>query len=181
MGHGNIINFGLIKLPENTKNFTLKLTPSIEMIPKSYLYVHYILNGNFKCDEIALKFPPELENQVGKHKYLKIFLFFCNYMVLSKISITAPKQVKPGQEVTLKLKAQPNSYVSILAVDLSVYLLDNTYDVYKETIISDLLYDQSYVYDAHIIRPGIISGVITLTNAHYPIKIEGIGLYYKCV
>lgn len=90
-----------------------------------------------------------------------------------KVSLTAPKQVKPGQEVTLNLKAQPKSYVSILAVDLSVYLLDNKYDLYKRDIIYDLLEDRSYIPNAGIVRPGIISGLITLTNAHYPISNSG--------
>ncbi|XP_065356087.1 CD109 antigen-like [Calliphora vicina] len=151
VGHGSIVHLEYIALPANRKRHTIKITPSIEMIPESYLYVHYIQDGNFRFKEMTLKFPMELENQ---------------------ISITAPKQVRPGQEVTLNLKAQPKSYVSILAVDLSVYLLDNKYDLYKKTILKDLIEDKTYIPDAEIVRPGIISGLITLTNAHYPVTFE---------
>ncbi|XP_037809399.1 LOW QUALITY PROTEIN: C3 and PZP-like alpha-2-macroglobulin domain-containing protein 8 [Lucilia sericata] len=149
VGHGSIVQTGLIKLSPNRKTYTLMITPSIELVPKSFLYVHYIQNGNFRYEELVLNFPLELENQ---------------------ISITAPKQVKPGQEVTLNLKAQPKSYVSILAVDLSVYILDKKYDIYKTQILEDLKVDVSYIPNAYIVRPGIISGLITLTNAHYPVK-----------
>lgn len=43
---------------------TLEITPSIEMIPESFLYVHYIVDGNFRYEELSLKFPMELENPV---------------------------------------------------------------------------------------------------------------------
>lgn len=79
----------------------------------------------------------------------------------------APKQVKPGQEVTLELAAQPKSYVGILAVDLGVYLLDSTYDLNKWPILYSLLYDTSGVAFQALIYPGYLSGVITFTNAHY--------------
>ncbi|XP_065358094.1 thioester-containing protein 1 allele S3-like [Calliphora vicina] len=148
VGHGSIVHMDHITLPANRKRHTIKITPSVEMIPESFLYVHYVQDGYFRYNEMRFEFPWELENQ---------------------ISITAPKQVKPGQEVTLNLKAQPKSYVSILAVDLSVYLLDNKYDVYKKTILKDLIEDKTYIPDAEIVRPGIISGLITLTNAHYPV------------
>lgn len=85
--------------------------------------------------------------------------------------------MKPGQEVTLNLKAEPKSYVSILAVDLSVYLLDKNYDLYKDDILKDLASDTSYVPDGNIVRPGIISGVITLTNAHYTVASQGMFFY----
>ncbi|KAM7352027.1 thioester-containing protein 1 allele S1-like [Cochliomyia hominivorax] len=151
VGHASIVRMDHIKLWRNRKFYTIKITPSVEMIPKSYLLVYYILDGNLRYDEITLKFPPELENE---------------------ISITAPKQVKPGQELSLNLRAQPNSYVSILAVDLSVYLLDKSYDLYKKDILHDLEVDKSYIPDDDYIQPGIISGLITLTNAHYPITLE---------
>ncbi|KAM7352866.1 thioester-containing protein 1 allele R1-like [Cochliomyia hominivorax] len=149
VGHAGIVRMDHIKVPPNRKMHIIKINPSVEMIPTSYLYVHYVLDGNLRYEELTLKFPEELENLV---------------------SISAPKQAKPGKEVTLNVKAQPNSYVSILAVDLSVYLLDNKYDLYKKDILEDLENDKLYIPDAYIIRPGIISGLITLTNARYPIK-----------
>lgn len=67
VGHGSIVHIEHITLPANRKRHTIKITPSIEMIPESYLYVHYVLDGNFRYEELTLKFPLELENQVSLH------------------------------------------------------------------------------------------------------------------
>ena len=77
----------------------------------------------------------------------------------------------PGSNVTLTINAQPTSYVSILAVDLGVYLLDSSYDLYKKDIINDLIAEVSYTTVPPSTYPGILSGVITLTNAHYPYSV----------
>lgn len=77
----------------------------------------------------------------------------------------APKEMKPGQEVTLELNTQPKSFVGLLAVDLGVHLLDPSYDVQREKIISDLAEDKSYIYSEYI-ETGefLLSGLIVLTN-----------------
>ncbi|KAI8124963.1 CD109 antigen [Lucilia cuprina] len=147
MGHATIVHMELIKVAANQKSFIIRITPSIEMIPTSFIYVHYIQNGNLRYEELELKFPHEFENQ---------------------ISLAAATEVVPGKEVTIEIKAQPNSYVSILAVDLSVFLLDPSYDLKKHDILLELANDLSYTNKAVAIYPGIISGLITLTNAHYP-------------
>ncbi|XP_065357998.1 C3 and PZP-like alpha-2-macroglobulin domain-containing protein 8 [Calliphora vicina] len=144
MGHATIVRMELVTVPANQKTFIIRLTPSIEMIPTSFIYVHYVHNGKLRYEELELKFPSEFENQV---------------------SLVAPKEVGPGKEVTIELKAVPNSYVSILAVDLSVYLLDADYDLNKHDILFDLSNDRSY---GTALDPGVVSGVITLTNAQYP-------------
>ena len=79
--------------------------------------------------------------------------------------------MKPGEDVTLTINAQPSSYVSILAVDLGVFLLDSSYDLYKKDIITDLVEEVSFILVPPSTYPGILSGVITLTNAHYPYKV----------
>lgn len=71
MGHGSIINIGHIKVPGNRKTYTLNLTPSIEMLPTSFLYVHCIHNGNLSYEEIAIQFPPQFENRVSHCKIFK--------------------------------------------------------------------------------------------------------------
>lgn len=65
MGHGSIINTGLIKVPASRRTYILKLTPSIEMIPKSFLYVHYILNGILRYEELIIQLPREFENKAS--------------------------------------------------------------------------------------------------------------------
>uniref|UniRef100_A0A1I8MSQ9 TEP1-F n=1 Tax=Musca domestica TaxID=7370 RepID=A0A1I8MSQ9_MUSDO len=146
VAHANIIICDRVNFSPSQKDYVIEIIPSIEMVPYAFVYVHYIDDGNLRYEEIKLKFPLEFEN---------------------KVSIMAPKQVKPGQEVTLELAAQPKSYVGILAVDLGVYLLDSTYDLNKWPILYSLLYDTSGVAFQALIYPGYLSGVITFTNAHY--------------
>ncbi|XP_073822275.1 thioester-containing protein 1 allele S3-like [Musca autumnalis] len=146
MAHSNIIYADYIQIPPGQKTHTIQITPSIEMVPYAFIYVHYIQDGILRYEEIELTFPLEFENQ---------------------ISVTAPKQVKPGQEVTLELNAQPKSLVGLLAVDLGVYLLDSSYDLKRGDILTSLKKDVSSLPFRAQVYPGLVSGVVTFTNAHY--------------
>uniref|UniRef100_A0A1I8PV47 TEP1-F n=1 Tax=Stomoxys calcitrans TaxID=35570 RepID=A0A1I8PV47_STOCA len=150
IGHANIVRMGLIKSTTKTKSQIIRLMPTIEMVPRSFVYVHYVHRGNYRYEEMTLEFPNEFEN---------------------KIAVTAPHQVKPGQEVTLNIKALPKSYACILAVDLGVYLLDSSYDISRSIIFSDLLRDRTQSPVQSTKYPGIVSGTLTLTNAHYPFTV----------
>uniref|UniRef100_A0A1I8MYQ6 TEP1-F n=1 Tax=Musca domestica TaxID=7370 RepID=A0A1I8MYQ6_MUSDO len=154
VGHANFIYTEHIKLPTNPRTHILEITPSIAMIPIAVVYVHYIDGGNLRYSEIRIKFPLEFEN---------------------KVSIMAPKQVKPGAEVNLEVRAQPKSLVGILAVDLGVYLLDPSYDFKKEKMLEALQQDTSRLPFLALVYPGLMSGVLTLTNAHYefvPLQVD---------
>ncbi|XP_037809422.1 CD109 antigen-like [Lucilia sericata] len=153
MGHASLIHTEHVKIPPYQNSYIIEIMPTLEMIPDSFIYVYYIHKGNLRYEEMHLSFPNEFENQ---------------------ISLSAPKQVKPGDEVTITINAQPKSYVSLLAVDLGVYLLDNTYDLYKDDIMSDLIHERSYSPMAAVLYPGIISGLLTLTNAHYPYQNQSV-------
>ncbi|XP_061388902.1 thioester-containing protein 1 allele S3-like [Musca vetustissima] len=146
VGHSAIITGDHVTLKPNQKTHIIEIIPSIDMIPYAFVYVHYVDEGNLRYEEIKLTFPLEFENRV---------------------SIMAPKQVKPGEEVTLELAAQPKSLVGVLAVDLGVYLLDSSYDLQKWSILYSLKADTSSVAFRALVYPGYLSGVITMTNAHY--------------
>ncbi|XP_058975889.1 ovostatin [Musca domestica] len=148
-GHGDIVRRQLIKLPDNTTSHTIKIKPSMEMVPLSFVYVHYIVKGQLRYCEQYLKFPNEFEN---------------------KISVSAPPAAKPGEEVELTIKTKTNSYVALLAIDLGAQLLGPDYDIDRQHIFHDLMLDLSYsVWD--VIQPGFISGLRTLTNAAYEYEI----------
>ena len=88
---------------------------------------------------------------------------------IKQIAIVAPKHVKPGQAITFNITAEPASYVSILAVDLSVYLYDRSYDLDKQQILNDLAADKSFVsLEKEMYWPGLLSGLIVMTNAQMP-------------
>lgn len=83
--------------------------------------------------------------------------------------------MKPGQNITLNIKGQPNSRVSLVAVDKSVILLRSDNILKKANIMNELLYDISYkkLYpDSKFYEytPGHFSGLIILTNAKYKIQ-----------
>lgn len=64
MGHSNIIHADRIELPAGQRSYTIQLTPSIEMVPYAFVYVHYIRDGVLRYEEIKLTFPLEFENLV---------------------------------------------------------------------------------------------------------------------
>lgn len=66
-GHAAIIRKDFIKLNPNQNSYTIKINPSIEMVPRSYLYVHYILNGDLRFCELLLRLPEKFENQVSSY------------------------------------------------------------------------------------------------------------------
>ncbi|XP_037812901.1 alpha-2-macroglobulin-like isoform X4 [Lucilia sericata] len=149
VARGNIIKQEHVKVPENSKSHEIKFKPTFEMVPESHLYVYFVLDGDLKFEEMTLNFHKEFQN---------------------KIEITAPKQVKPGEEVKLNIKTDPESFVGLLGVDQSVLLLKSGNDLDSERIINDL---NSYATSTPYIKgygtyPGRSSGLITQTNANYP-------------
>lgn len=64
--HADIVRMKYIPLPANTKSHIIKIKPAVDMIPRCYVYVHYIINGDLRYCELSLKFPNEFENTVSK-------------------------------------------------------------------------------------------------------------------
>ncbi|XP_061388931.1 thioester-containing protein 1 allele S3-like [Musca vetustissima] len=149
MGHSNIIHAERIYVPAGQKTYTIKLIPSLEMINHGYVYVHFIQDGILHYAELDLELPLEFEN---------------------KVEITAPSETKPGQEVTFEVKAQAGSLIGLLAVDIGVYFLDPSYDLNRDTILASMKADVSTLPFPASVYPGLLSGVITLTNAYYEFK-----------
>ncbi|XP_011290750.1 pregnancy zone protein [Musca domestica] len=151
-GHGNIVRQEKLQLQDQVKSHIIKIRPSIEMIPNSQLLVFYIDKGLFKYCEMTIHLPKTFEN---------------------KLSLVGPTRIKPGQNITLNLKAQPNSLVSITAVDKSVLLLNSKNILQKDIIMNDLLDDKSYT--SPVIRgstsalssPDVQTGLVILTNAKH--------------
>lgn len=140
------------------------------MVPKSHLYVYFIRDGDFMCQEMPLSFPREFQNKVR----LAIFCFKNKYdikevLYVFKIAITAPKKAKPGEEVTINITTTPNSFVGLLGVDQSVLLLKSGNDWDPNQIINDLSSYDTSTHSSYDYFPGKSSGLVTITNANYPI------------
>ncbi|XP_073823480.1 thioester-containing protein 1 allele R1-like isoform X2 [Musca autumnalis] len=149
VARGNIVKSAHIDLPDKPKVYNITLTPELVYSPRFSIYVYYIdEHGNYHYTEDT---------------------YYIDYELQNKINITADEQVKPGQEVALKIKTAPNSFVGLMAVDQSVLLLRSNNDIRDSefgwtvgSYTTRTPHQGGYSY-----YPGTISGCITLTNGDY--------------
>lgn len=89
---------------------------------------------------------------------------------MPQIEISAPLEAKPSEEVNIKVKTDPDSYIGLLGVDQSVLLLKSGNDLSRDDVFNSLnKYKTSTPWQQGYGRyPGESSGLVTLTNADYP-------------
>ncbi|KAM7353961.1 thioester-containing protein 4 isoform 2-T2 [Cochliomyia hominivorax] len=149
IGRGNILKSGHIDLPDKPKIHNFTLTPEIKWAPYFGVYVYYVdEKGEYHYAERRYSIDFELQNQ---------------------INVTAAKQVKPGDEVALKIKTEPNSFVGLMAIDQSVLLLRRNNDLNPHEfswILGSFSTDTPH-QGGYSEYPGTNTGCVTLTNADY--------------
>ncbi|XP_037884019.1 CD109 antigen-like [Glossina fuscipes] len=154
VGRGNILQMRNIALSNPQNFYTITFKSTFEMMPNAHVFVYYVDKGDLKFQEIDVKIQPEFEN---------------------KIEITGPSQAKPGQEVSLNVKADPNSYVGLLGVDQSVLLLKSGNDLHLHAILNDLKPYKNWEENEWLRNtykvPGKKSGLLVMTNSHYPYQV----------
>ncbi|KPU73329.1 Thioester-containing protein 2, isoform C [Drosophila ananassae] len=158
VARGNIVLSDYIVVPEDTKKYTVKFTPTFDMVPQATIYIHYVIDNDLKFEEKTIDFEKDFSNS---------------------IDIVAPVNAKPSEEVKLKVKTDADSFVGLLGVDQSVLLLKSGNDFNKDDIFNSL---NKYKTSTPWLRgygryPGQTSGLVTLTNANYPYNT---GLYLYC-
>ncbi|XP_037817547.1 murinoglobulin-1 [Lucilia sericata] len=149
IGRGNILKSGHVDLPDKPKVYNLSLTPELSWAPNFGIYVYYVdEKGEYHYAEQRYHIDFELQNQ---------------------INVTAEKQVKPGQEVALKISTEPNSFVGLMAVDQSVLLLRSNNDLnpYEFNWVLGSYSTNTPHQGGYSEYPGTTSGCVTLTNADY--------------
>ncbi|KAK3100032.1 hypothetical protein FSP39_013711 [Pinctada imbricata] len=120
LAKGQIVQTGSVPMDQPDMNSTTFSFPiTYEMTPKTRLNVYYIRpDGEVITDVITFNVDGVFKN---------------------KVSINFDRrQVQPGKEVILTLKADPDSLVNVLAVDKSVLLLKSGNDLSKDEISSEL-------------------------------------------
>uniref|UniRef100_A0A1A9W1S6 TEP1-F n=1 Tax=Glossina brevipalpis TaxID=37001 RepID=A0A1A9W1S6_9MUSC len=153
VGRGNLLEMNNIHLPNPQNFYTITFKATFEMIPNAQVFVYYVDKGDLKFAEISIRIEPEFQNE---------------------IEITGPDTAKPGQEITLNVKTDPNSYVGLLGVDQSVLLLKSGNDIDPRAILNDF---KTYEHKATLTHrnvykiPGENSGLVVMTNSHYPYKV----------
>ncbi|KAH8362672.1 hypothetical protein KR200_002253, partial [Drosophila serrata] len=149
VARGNIVLSEYVDVPEGVKTYTVKFTPTFDMVPKGTIYIHYVINDDLHFEEKTIDFEKEFRNS---------------------IDISAPLSAKPSEEVKLQVKTDPDSFVGLLGVDQSVLLLKSGNDLNRDDIFNSLnKYKTSTPRQRGYGKyPGQTSGLVTLTNAHYP-------------
>uniref|UniRef100_A0A1I8PQI3 TEP1-F n=1 Tax=Stomoxys calcitrans TaxID=35570 RepID=A0A1I8PQI3_STOCA len=149
IARGNILKSGHVDLPENTKVYNLTLTPDYLYAPHFGLYVYYV-------------------DEHGEYHYAEE-TFYVEFELQNHINVTAAKQVKPGEEVALKIKTAPNSFVALTAVDQSVLLLRSNNDLsHSEFGWTVGSYNTRTPHQGGYSHyPGSAIGCVTLTNGDY--------------
>ncbi|XP_061388607.1 thioester-containing protein 1 allele R1-like [Musca vetustissima] len=149
IARGNIVKTGHIDLPQKPMVHNITITPELVYSPRFSIYIYYI-------------------DEQGEYHYAE-GSYYIDYELENKITITAADQVKPGQEVALKIKTAPNSFVGLMAVDQSVLLLRSNNDIRASefrwivgSYVTNTPPQVGYSY-----YPGSKSGCITLTNGDY--------------
>ncbi|XP_073826180.1 CD109 antigen-like [Musca autumnalis] len=150
IARGKIVRHELVRLAEHTKCHSLKIMATFEMTQCANIFAYFIdETGEFRFANTDITFEKQFQNQ---------------------LKITAPDETKPGTEVQLQIKTDPESLVGLLAVDESVLLLQTGNDFDSDHIFHDLnCYDSDlHVEDRWICLPGKYCGLVTLTNAALP-------------
>ncbi|XP_062603689.1 CD109 antigen-like isoform X2 [Saccostrea cucullata] len=122
---GQVVDSGEIDMPTSgVKKFNLPITT--EMAPKARLIVHYVRkDGEIVTDALTFNIDGIFKNKVD-----------IDFDV---------KETRPGNEVVVSVKADPDSTVHLLAVDKSVLILRSDNDI-KESRVNDELnsYDNAF-------------------------------------
>ncbi|XP_037884017.1 CD109 antigen-like isoform X1 [Glossina fuscipes] len=150
VGRGAILQIANISLPRPQQFYKITFRATFEMMPRANVFVYYVDEFDLKFQEITLEFLSEFEN---------------------KVKITGPLQAKPGQDVSLEIKADPNSYIGLLGVDQSMLLLKSGNDLEFDAVLKNLHslkpVDKHYQNSIYT-YPGERSGLVVMTNAHFP-------------
>uniref|UniRef100_A0A1I8NTI5 TEP1-F n=1 Tax=Stomoxys calcitrans TaxID=35570 RepID=A0A1I8NTI5_STOCA len=178
LGRGKILQHEYVKLEPQAKTCSIKIKATFDMMPTAKMIAYYIEHGQVVVCEKIINLANKFEN---------------------KLQITAPAEAKTGDEVTLNIKTDPNSFVGILGVDQSVLLLKSGNDFKGKKILKDLhdyesktprrrrsYYDPEYSfrrsrctrdYDS----PERFSGFVAQTNAHIRTRSSGCCYYARPV
>lgn len=89
------------------------------MMPKANLVIYYIQkDGEIISDQLSIDFGFKLQN------YVQLDL--------------STEQSKPGEDLSITVQTNPNSFVGLLGVDQSVLLLKSGNDIEKSTVTTDM-------------------------------------------
>lgn len=170
VGSGDIIEMANVKIG-NLKSFQIEFVPTVKMAPKASVVVFYMtFDGEIISDSLKVEFGNEMRNFVSLSAEpnsidLKHFL--------AQIDIElSSDQVKPGDQMEISVKTNPNSFVGLLGVDQSVLVLKKGNDLEASAVLNELeqydtrnLYNYYFDSDQKVFKDFEASNLFTITNA----------------
>ncbi|XP_018336565.1 CD109 antigen-like isoform X2 [Agrilus planipennis] len=110
---------------QNRKEFNFHFTASHAMVPVSHLIVNYVReDGELVADSIDIQVDGLLQNSID-------------------VQLSRP-DAAPDSEIDVTIRAEPNSYIGLLAIDQNIADLRSGYDITHDMVFKELLgYDPS--------------------------------------
>uniref|UniRef100_A0AAG5DFD2 TEP1-F n=1 Tax=Anopheles atroparvus TaxID=41427 RepID=A0AAG5DFD2_ANOAO len=155
LARGELITSGAVD-GVDSKTAVISLPYSNRMLPRAKLLVHYITTeGYLITNTTNVCFTNVYENQVR--------------LTLSK------EEAKPGEEIDVTVQTQKDSFVGLLAVDMSVLLLKSGNDLCRDKITEEWQSYESaplapYVWNDRNARDAESIGAILLSNRFIRVK-----------
>lgn len=126
IAHGKIIHAGTVNANNENQCYFL-INATFEMVPKATIIVYLLKNDDIKVAQVDVTIDGELRN------FVKIKL---------------PKtEAQPGDNISIEVMTNPNSYVGVLGVDQSVLLLKQNDGLTRDGAIQELSEYEKHLYD----------------------------------
>ncbi|CAK9293197.1 unnamed protein product [Gordionus sp. m RMFG-2023] len=147
IARGRLVSLKTVLIEPSSSSSAIEIKfPVMPSLVPSFKVLAYLVsqNGNVIADSLAFKVDKYSENFVELN-------FEPSSSSTNNSLSSNSDSLRPGAETSLKIKTVPNSFVTLLAVDKSVSLLDNSNDITEDVIRNELaLWDSGPEYDRPI-------------------------------
>lgn len=120
--HGNIQKHEIVNFATNQNSYKINLMCTNEMVPHSFLYVHYMQGDNLIFCETKIELPRELENKVSFIWRYFIKLYFRVHKTFANTLFHFPVYLK-----ALRLIVIPYSYQTFVLLNTYFKFLKNSW------------------------------------------------------
>nr|XP_022294895.1 CD109 antigen-like [Crassostrea virginica] len=118
LSRGSIVHVGSVD-GSNSTSFNFSVTLTAKMAPHSKMLAYYVrTDGEIVTDSISFNVAGVFQNQVS-------------------LSFDKPK-AQPGENVNIRITADPMSVVNLLVVDQSVLLMKSGNDITQEEVVNEI-------------------------------------------
>uniref|UniRef100_UPI00398F0153 complement C5 n=1 Tax=Pristiophorus japonicus TaxID=55135 RepID=UPI00398F0153 len=120
---GKIITFGTKDRPPGNQVFNLNIPITTEMIPSARLFAYYVITGEDKAELVVDSVWFEVEEKCVNNRQILLR--------------TDSGVYKPGDQMSLRINAQPNSLVALSSIDTALYAIRTGSKISFEKVLLD--------------------------------------------